>query len=43
MASSRPRHGGGSTDLEIAKNRTPFDEFLGFCELLQGVHQGLCG
>ena len=29
--------------MKIAKNGTSIDEFPGFCELLQGVHQGLCG
>ena len=29
--------------MEIAKNRTPVDELLGFRKLVQGVHQGLCG
>ena len=41
------RHGSrcsrSSSNLEIAKNRTPVDELPGFCELLQGIHQGLCG
>ena len=41
------RHGSkcsrSSSNLEIAKNGTPVDELPGFCELLQGIHQGLCG
>ena len=32
-----------SSNLEIAKNRTQVDELPGFCELLQGIHQGVCG
>ena len=31
------------SDLEIAKDGTSIDELPGFCELLQGVHQGLRG
>ena len=31
-----------SSIWEIAKNGTPVDELTGFCELLQGIHQGLC-
>ena len=34
---------GSSSNLEIAKDGTPVDELPGFCELLQGIHQGLCG
>ena len=37
------RCSGSSSNLEIAKNGTSVDEFRGFCELLQGIHQGLCG
>ena len=29
--------------MEIAKNETSIDELPGFCKLLQGVRQGLCG
>ena len=32
-----------SSNLEIAKNGTSVDELPAFCELLQGIHQGLCG
>ena len=36
------RHGSRSgSDLEIAKDGTSIDELPGFCDLLQGVHQGL--
>ena len=28
---------------EITRNGTPLDEVPGFCELLQGIHQGLRG
>ena len=31
-----------SSNLEIAKNGTPVDEIPGLCELLQGIHEGLC-
>ena len=37
------RCSGSSSNLEIAKNGTPVDELPGFRELLQGIHQGLCG
>ena len=37
------RCSGSSCNLEIAKNGTPVDELPGFRELLQGIHQGLCG
>ena len=37
------RCSGSSSNLEIAKNGTPGDELPGFCELLQGILQGLCG
>ena len=40
---TRSRCSRSSSNLEIAKNGTPVDEFPGFCELLQGVHQGLRG
>ena len=29
-------------DLEITENGASTNELLGFCELLQGIHQGLC-
>ena len=37
------RCGRSSSNLEIVKNGTPVDELSGFCELLQGIHQGVCG
>ena len=37
------RCSGSGFNLEIAKNGTSADELPGFCELLQGIHQGLCG
>ena len=38
-----PRCSRSGSDLEIAKDGTSIDELPGFCELLQGVHQGLRG
>ena len=32
-----------SSNLEIAKNGTPIDELPEFCEILQRIHQRLCG
>ena len=40
---TRSRCSRSSYNLEIAKNGAPVDELPGFCELLQGVHQGLRG
>ena len=40
---TRPRCSRSGSDLEIAKNGTSIDELPGFCEPLQGVHQGLRG
>ena len=40
---TRPRCSRSGSDLEIAKDGTSIDELPGFCELLQGVHQGLRG
>ena len=40
---TRSRCSWSSSNLEIAKNGTPADELPGFCELLQGIHQGLRG
>ena len=40
---TRSRCSRSNSNLEIAKNGTPVDELPGFCELLQGVHQGLRG
>ena len=40
---TRSRCSRSSSNLEIAKNGKPVDELPGLCELLQGVHQGLCG
>ena len=37
------RRSRSSSNLEVAKNGTPVDELPGFCELLQGIHQGLRG
>ena len=37
------RCSGSSSNLEIAKNGTSFDELPGFCELLHGIHQEICG
>ena len=37
------RCSGSNSYLKIAKNGTSVDELPGFCELLQGIHQGLCG
>ena len=36
------RCSGSSSNLENAKNGTSVDELPGFCELLQGIHQGIC-
>ena len=38
---TRPRYNRSGSDLKIAKNGTSVDELPGFCELLQGIHQGL--
>ena len=40
---TRLRCSRSGSDLEIAKDGTSIDELPGFCELLQGVHQGLRG
>ena len=40
---TRSRRSRSVSNLEIAKNETPVDELPGFCELLQGFHQGLSG
>ena len=40
---TRPRCSRGGSDLKLAKNGTSVDELPGFCELLQGVDQGLRG
>ena len=40
---TRPRCSRSGSDMEIAKDGTSIDEFPGFCELLQRVHQGLRG
>ena len=40
---TRPRCSRSGSGLEIAKNGSTVDELPGFCELLQGVHQGLRG
>ena len=40
---TRPRCSRSGSDLEIAKDGTSIDELPGFCELLQGIHQGLRG
>ena len=40
---TRPRCSKSGSELKIAKDGTSIDELPGFCELLQGVHQGLRG
>ena len=40
---TRSRCSRSGSDLEIAKDGTSIDELPSFCELLQGVHQGLRG
>ena len=40
---TRPRCSRSVSALKIAKNGTSVDELPGFCEILQGVHQGLRG
>ena len=40
---TRSRCSRSSSNLGIAKNGTPIDELHGFCELLERIHQRLCG
>ena len=40
---TRPRRSRGGADLETTENGASANEFPGFGELLQVVHQGLCG